>query len=111
MALQKNIAGTTQVIYALIQNLQYMKPSGTPGRAHMVYVEMQIKDTADPTMCVTENRLEYQIPIDVIVNPDPLIAPVINDPLDIHGSNTNMVAQAYTWLKANVVLFADFTSV
>jgi len=113
MALKRNIPGTTKYYYGLIRHLQYSKPTGDAASStHLVVVELQVRDTTDSTFMKVENTLEYRLEVTLNVDPnDPLKYLVATDPLDLSGTGSNIVAQAYTWLKSNIALFSDFVDV
>jgi len=114
MALKKPITGGTQYLYAFVKNIYYTKPDlSLGGNSHNVTVQIQVRDTADPALQQVEiEAQQFVVPITLKPDPaNPLKQMVDVDPLDINALNTNMIAQAYVWLKANIALFADFTSV
>ena len=110
MALKKPITGTTKYYYAVVTQIQYLKPRlDLMTNQHLLTLELQVHDTKAPDWLEVENTLHYRPSVGMTpVTGNPNLFTVALDPFDLAAANTNLVAQAYVWLKANIALFSDF---
>ena len=95
MALKLTKENSTEFTYARIERVFYSKLYESE-----ILVETKIRDSEDATIDVASGRMSFRVPVQTPQDFLSLEAMSVAD--------SNLIKQAYLWLKQNIQLFANF---